>query len=432
MTDFFMPSMGESVMEGVVINVLVKPGDLISKGQTLLEVETDKVTFDVPAELTGILIEILVKEGDEIHPGDLLLKVDSKVVAGEEITENKITKDAIYALSPNDVAHQQLINTNLQEQPIVYPNESNGVLLAKETKKIFSTPLARKLARELGIEISEIGIAINKRISFNDVKIFAKSRIQQLNSKKLQNQSNITPPLPNFEKFGNVRHQDMAAIMVATSRSLAVSASNIPHAWVQEKVDITDLEANRMKHKSKVGLVGGSLTITVLVVKAVTKALQAFPLLNSSLDLEKNEIIFKEYFHIGIAVDTDRGLLVPVIRNVEKRNLTDIAIELTRISKEAKERKTKLEDLEGATFTISNLGAIGTTSMNPIVNWPQVAILGLSASQIEPIWMGNEFRARLRIPLTLGFDHRIINGADAARFLQYLKNVLEDPFLLFL
>ena len=137
MTDFFMPSMGESVLEGVVINVLVKPGDLISKGQTLLEVETDKVTFDVPAELTGVLIEILVKEGDEIHPGDLLLKVDSKVVAGEEITETKITKDAIYALSPNDVAHQQLINTNLQEQAIVYPNESDVVLLAKETKKIF-------------------------------------------------------------------------------------------------------------------------------------------------------------------------------------------------------------------------------------------------------------------------------------------------------
>ena len=220
--------------------------------------------------------------------------------------------------------------------------------------------------------------------------------------------------------------------MVAMSRNIVVSASNIPHAWLQEKVDITDLEANRKKHKSKVEMAGGSLTITALVVKAVTKALQAFPLLNSSFDVKKKEIIIKEHFHIGIAVDTDRGLLVPVIRNVEKRSLTDIAIELTCISKEAKERKIKLEDLEGATFTISNLGGIGTTSMNPIVNWPQVAILGLSASQIEPVWMENEFKARLRIPLTLGFDHRGINGADAARFLQYLKTIIEEPFLLLL
>lgn len=432
MKDILMPSLGENVIEGVVIDVLVKPGDTIENGQTLVEVETDKVTFEVPAEVSGKLIEIFIQKGDIIHPGDLLIRLNTEIPEVEETIDNNSPEEVNYAPLPKDVAHQQLINTNLHEQPIEYPDESNGVLLAKKTKKILSTPLARKLARELDIEISEIGIAINKRISFNDVKIFAKNRIQQLNSNKLQNQSNFTPPLPDFEKFGNVRRQDMAAIMVATSRNMVVSASNIPHAWLQEKVDITDLEANRKKHKSKVEMAGGSLTVTALVVKAVTKALQAFPLLNSSLDVEKNEIIIKEHFHIGVAVDTDRGLLVPVIRDVEKRSLTDIAIELTRISKEAKERKTKLEDMEGATFTVSNLGGIGTTSMNPIVNWPQVAILGLSASQIEPIWMENEFIARLRIPLTLGFDHRVINGADAARFLQYLKNVLEDSFLLLL
>jgi pyruvate dehydrogenase E2 component (dihydrolipoamide acetyltransferase) len=218
--------------------------------------------------------------------------------------------------------------------------------------------------------------------------------------------------------------------MAATSRNIRNSARIIPHAWIQEKVDITDLEASRKKHKSNIEMAGGNLTITALVVMAVTKCLKAFPVFNSSLDVEKDEIVYKDHFHLGIAVDTDRGLLVPVIRDVDKLSLTEIAYELTRISKVAKEHKTKLEDLEGATFTISNLGGIGTTSMNPIINWPQVAILGLSAGRLEPIWIEREFIPRLIIPLTIGFDHRVLNGADVAKFLKNLKRILEDPFLL--
>jgi pyruvate dehydrogenase E2 component (dihydrolipoamide acetyltransferase) len=224
----------------------------------------------------------------------------------------------------------------------------------------------------------------------------------------------------------------MTPMMGATSRNVTVAVSQIPHAWIQEKIDITELEKNQKKHKKQVEAAGGNLTITALLVKAVAQALRVFPLLNASVDMEKNRIITKDYCNIGVAVDTDKGLLVPVIRNADQRNLTEISRELTRISAEARAHKTKLVDMEGGTFTISNLGGIGTTGVNPIVIWPQVCILGLSAGQVEPVWQVDQFVPRLRMPVTLGFDHRVINGADAARFLQYLKKVTEDPFMLLL
>jgi len=426
MVNVMMPSLGENVKEGIITNICVKIGDVIEIGQTLIEVETDKITFEVPADVSGKLVKIFVKNGDKINSGDLVLKMESEILELKNINDSNSKEELkITSLANNFVVPPK--------ESIEYQENRYSEFLEMKTNKTLSTPLARKLARELDIEIKEIGISINKRISFNDVKAYARNRIQQANSKKLQDQSNNNiPHLPHFEKFGIVRRQEMSSLMVATSRNMMFSSRSIPHAWVQEKVDVTDLEAHRKKHKGKVEMAGGNLTVTALMVKAVTKALQSFPILNSSLDVENNEIILKEYFNIGVAVDTERGLLVPVIHNVGKKNLTEIAVELTRISKEAKERKTKLEDLEGATFTISNLGGIGTTSMNPIINWPQVAILGLSEGQIEPVWIENEFVPRLRIPLSLGFDHRTINGADAAKFLQYLKKILEDPFLFLL
>jgi len=433
MANVKMPSLGENVKEGRVISVLVKPGDIIAKGQTLIEVETDKVTFEVPSETSGELVEFFVKIGDVIQSGALLGKVDEKISSAGEKAEQRIQQEVDYVPPPKEDASQEFIGTSLREQKSEFSDEKNGLSLMKETKRVLSTPLARKLARELDIEISEVGNSINKRITYNDVKVFTKERIKHLSGNKLQSHTNINIPLlPHFEKFGNVRRQEMTAVMVATSRNMIVSASSIPHAWLHEKIDITDLETHRKKHKGEVEMAGGNLTITALTIKAVASALQKFPLLNCSIDVGKNEIIIKEHYHIGVAVDTDRGLLVPVIRDVDKRSLTSIAIELARVSKEVRDRKTKPEDLEGATFTISNLGGIGTTGMNPIVNWPQVAILGLSASSMEPVWIDNEFVARLRVPFSLGFDHRVVNGGDAARFLRYLKSVLEDPFSLLL
>lgn len=422
--NIIMPSLGENVTEGTITNILVNIGDVIENGQTLIEVETDKVNFEVPAEVAGKLVEIFVKKGEKIKPGELILILESAK------TEIEVPKPENFK---DDVTIPQSKLNDQDQENITYSNPKIEVSLEGESKRILSTPLARKLARELGIELNEIEIHNNKRILFNDVKIFAKKLIKEKSKKDTFDlPEKNTPLLPNFEKFGNVRRQEMSSIMMATSRNMMVSTSNIPHAWIHEKVDITALEEQRKKHKGRVELSGGSLTITALVVLAVYKSLRAFPILNTSLDLENNELVFKEFINIGVAVDSDRGLLVPVIRNVDKRNLTEIAVELSRLSKEAKERKTKLEDLEGATFTISNLGGIGTTNMCPLINWPQVSILGISASQIEPVWMENEFAPRLRLPFSLGFDHRIINGADATRFLQHIKIMLEEPFLFLL
>ncbi|MFC5411922.1 dihydrolipoamide acetyltransferase family protein [Larkinella bovis] len=424
MRDIIMPSMGENVKEGLVVAIAVKPGETVKDGQTLIEVETDKVTFEIPAEGSGEIAEILVTKGGTVAPGDVLARLTAIVNKDGEVQDVKTGSEPespVTASVPKTV-----------EKPEIVPAARQEVGTQRNGNKVVSTPLARKLARELAIELSELQQSVNGRISFADVKNYARNRIRQRGQQGHAPVGVYAPPLPDFERFGPVRYTEMTPTMLATSRTMTVAVSQIPHAWIQEKIDITDLENNRKKHKKQVEAAGGSLTITALLVKAVVQALRAFPLLNASVDPEKKQIISKEYYHIGVAVDTDKGLLVPVIRNADQRTVTDIARELTRISADARDRKTKPEDLEGGTFTLSNLGGIGTTGINPIVNWPQVGILGVSAGQLEPVWQDDQFVPRLRMPVTLGFDHRVINGADAARFLQYLKKITEDPFLLLL
>jgi pyruvate dehydrogenase E2 component (dihydrolipoamide acetyltransferase) len=430
MTDVLMPSLGENVAEGAVVAVLVKPGDTIQQGDILLEVETDKVNFEVPAEVAGVIGEVLVQKGAKVRPGDRVVTVSSELVAAEPVVDAPLAIEEVPDSKPASPELKPIFDEDNKSE-VNHAGMTNGVHKKVDTVRIIATPLARKLARELDLEIAEIGNKINKRVSFNDVKTFARTKLQNRTTSP-STAYVATPPLPDFEKFGAVHRQEMAGIAVATSRNMVVSASTIPHAWVSEKVDITDLEASRKKHKLQVEQAGGNLTLTALIVRAVTQALKAFPLINASVDSQKNELILKDYIHIGVAVDTDRGLLVPIIRDTDKRTVTDIAMELSRLSRAARERRTRLEDLEGATFTISNLGGIGTTGIQPLVNWPQVAILGVSASELEPVWLDNQFKPRLRMPMTLGFDHRVVNGADAARFLVYLKKVLEDSFLLLL
>ncbi|MEM6802010.1 MAG: 2-oxo acid dehydrogenase subunit E2, partial [Bacteroidota bacterium] len=205
--------------------------------------------------------------------------------------------------------------------------------------------------------------------------------------------------------------------------------SQIPHAWLQEKVDITDLNKKRQAHKMDESLQGAKLTLTAILVKVLAKSLEKYPLFNASYDESAQEIIYKDFIHIGVAVDTERGLVVPKIANANKKSLSQIAINLGEISRKARDKKLKAEDLEGTTFSLSNLGGIGTSSIFPIVNFPEVAILGIASSQTEAVWKKDKFEPRLMMPMTLGFDHRIINGADAARFLQEMKRLLEDWFL---
>jgi hypothetical protein len=236
-------------------------------------------------------------------------------------------------------------------------------------------------------------------------------------------------PLPNFEKFGTVERQAQSRIGVLTADNMVYAFNAIPHAWISEKADITKLEKLRQENKDKVKAAGGALTTTAIIAKAVCSVLKKMPQFNASYDLEKREVIFKKYYNIGIAVDTPRGLIVPVLQHTDQKNLTEISVELSELSVRTRDGKNKPEDLDGGTFTISNIGGIGGTNMISIVNWPQVAILSITAAQMEPFWNGSAFEPRLMMPMTIGWDHRVINGADAARFLVELKKILEEPFL---
>ena len=235
--------------------------------------------------------------------------------------------------------------------------------------------------------------------------------------------------LPNFEKFGATERKPLDRIGVLTAENMHYAFNTIPHAWISEKADITRLEQLRQQHKDTVKAAGGNLTTTAILTKAVSSLLRKYPQFNASLDDATNEVIFKKFINIGIAVDTPRGLLVPVIRNCDQKSLTEIAIDLTEISTRTRDGKNKLDDLDGGTFSISNIGGIGGTNMLSIVNWPQVAILSITAATMEAHWNGTAFEPRLMMPMTIGWDHRVINGADAARFLVDLKKILEEPFL---
>ena len=415
-TELKLPSLGEGIEKGTVIAVHIKDGDTITLEQTLMEVETDKVVVEVPADEAGIVEKILVQIGDEIGEGApiISLKTESSSVTEENIEQVKKPEVAAESPPPTPEGSKSMISmpTSLQK------TERKG--------KFRSSPLARKIAREIGIDITTMTLPEgSSRISVQDVKGYSKALHQ--------NRGVVVAPskieLPDFSKWGSIRRESMAGITQATSKNMSTTWSEIPHAWLQEKVDITNLEAKRQIHKHKVKEKGGALTITSILVKVIAKALEEFPIFNASLDTNTNEIIFKDYINVGVAVDSDRGLMVPVLRNANAKGVLGISQDLVQLSEKVKTKKISPDELQGGTFTISNLGGIGTSAIFPLVNHPQAAILGVAASAKEAVWMNNTFEPRLIMPLTIGFDHRIINGADAARFLKYTKELLEDWFL---
>ncbi len=408
-----LPELGEGIEKGTVISILVKEGDKISAEQSLIEVETDKVVVEVPSDVDGTIKNILVNIGDEIGEGIPIFKV---LTSGSENTVEVLEES-----TPEKVVPAKKI-----QEKVGIPI-ANTTVKSQRNGKFRASPLARKMAKEIGIDITNITATKNSsRISLKDVKDYAKQLNENRGSQPVKKQE----PLPDFAKWGEIKTESLSGIAQATAKNMNTSWSNIPHAWLQEKVDITMLEQKRQEHKISIKEKGGSLTITSILVKVMAKALEEFPLFNASFSEETNEIIYKNYINVGVAVDTDRGLLVPGLKNANEKSIGEIAIELREISQKVKQKKIAKEELEGITFTISNLGGIGTTSIFPLVTFPQVAILGVAASQTEAIWLNNAFEPRLMMPITVGFDHRVINGADAARFLKHVKALLEDWFLL--
>ncbi len=408
-----LPAVGENIDSGDIVKVLVAVGDIIALEQPIVEVETDKAIFEVPSTEKGKVIEILVKEGDKIKIDEVILRLesDSAAVAGKPAKE-----------IPPEESKQRSSKTAIETPERV----AEAAAPAGEAPP--ASPSVRRLARELGVDLVRVaGSGPGGRISEDDVKLYAKAVITGVTGAV---PSAGTKPLPDFSRWGETTREPMNKVRTITSESTGFAWRTIPHVTQFDKADITELEEFRRKHKGKVGESGGKLTVTAFLLKVVATALKVHPRFNASIDTETGEIIYKKYYNIGVAVDTDRGLLVPVIRDVHKKNVAELSLELTEISGKARTKKIAPDDLDGGNFTISNLGGIGGTNFTPIVYWPQVAILGVARTSREPLFIEDEIKPRLLLPLALSYDHRVIDGADGARFLRWIVDALEDPFLL--
>ena len=432
--EFKIPVLGENISSAQITKVLVKPGDKLEADQIVLEIETDKATVEVPTEVGGIVKEVKIKDGDKAAVGQTVIiletlssaKVEKPIDEKPIVVEKKLESESRLSTFSSQLS-QQKEHTHMPQL----------VNLPKDIVKtvVPAAPSVRRFAREIGVDINQVrGSGPNRRISVEDVKTFAKSMNEQI-----QKGGNIgggaivgvaKETLPDFSKWGEVSIQPMSNVRRKTAEHLSYAWATVPHVTQFEKADITELEKIRKQFGKQVEAAGGKLTVTGILLKVIASAMKVFPQFNSSVDMEKSEVIYKKYVNIGVAVDTEKGLLVPVIRDVNKKNITQISVDLAEVSKKARDKKLSLEDMQGGCFTISNLGGIGGTYFTPIVNTPEVAILGVSRSSYEPVYINGEFKPRLMMPLSLSYDHRIIDGADAIRFLRWVVEALENPFLI--
>ena len=450
---FKLPNLGENIDSGDVVRVLVQVGDQITKQQPLLELETDKAVIEVPSSMVGTVEKIHVKEGDKAEVGQLILTVGGgqKKELNKEKSESKppptqkarkaqepktpepvkadrpATKKARKTARKPKTAGAEVVDFApvSSEAPLVteVPNP-------KPDQLVPAAPSVRRFARQIGVDIHDIqGSGPRSRISIDDVKDHSR-RLHQAPKPTATPAEPEAVPLPDFTKWGEVERKPISNVRRKTAEHVSRSWRMIPHVTQYDKADITRLEQARNQHGRKVEATGGKLTVTVIMVKVVASALNVFPQFNASIDPLNKEIIYKKYCHIGVAVDTDRGLLVPVIRDVDQKNIMDLSVELSEIAVRARDAKLTLEEMQGGSFTISNLGGIGGTYFSPIINTPEVAILGISRGKVEPVDQDGEWKPRLMVPLSLSYDHRLIDGADAARFLRWVAQALEDPFLI--
>ncbi|MGC9967414.1 MAG: dihydrolipoamide acetyltransferase family protein [Syntrophobacteraceae bacterium] len=420
--EFKLPDLGEGIHEGEIIEVLVKTGDRVKDGQTVLIVETDKATAEVPSPVTGTVKEIRVKPGQTVSVGEVLMVF---LKEGESWEEAKAP--------PPQTAEERI------ERPPAGALEG----------PVAAAPSTRRLARELGVDIDQVKPSgPGGRITPEDVRAFSeglrrpeaqKPPIGAAEPKPAPletRETTPTPPpeavaLPQFDQVGRVERIALRSVRRATAKHLAVAWSQIPHVTHMDVADVSELEAFRGKHRQQVEAQGGALSLTVFAMKAAAAALKKFPRFNSSLDMESEEIIIKHYRNIGFAVDTERGLLVAVIRDVDRKSIFDLAVELKALAEKTRQGKASREDMSGGTFTITNVGPMGGTGFYPIINHPEVAILGLAQARLQPVVAGDEKNyeivPRLMLPISITFDHRVLDGAEAARFLNMIIEGLENP-----
>jgi pyruvate dehydrogenase E2 component (dihydrolipoamide acetyltransferase) len=441
--EFKMPELGENVHQGELVRLLVAPGARVSEGQPVMELETDKAVVEVPSSVTGVVKQVLVKQGEKVKVGQVIFTLEGgatleqqKHVPLEHPSEQVGARISFQAaMKAEGKTEEQVLPPDppqTRSADFSMPAQLEKVAGSEHREPVPAAPHVRRLARELGVDIHNVkGSGPGGRISEDDVKGHTKSLLISAVAAAQAPRSGFTPPpLPDFSKWGKVERVSMRGVRRKTAEHLWQAWNTIPHVTQQDKADITELEHLRAKFGPKVEEAGGKMTVTAIALKVCASALKVFPQFNASIDIEKEEIAYKQYINIGVAVDTDRGLLVPVIRDADKKNIVELAAELTRLSRKAKDKKLTTAEMEGGTFTITNLGGIGGTGFSPIVNFPEVAILGLSRSSMEPVWIDGKFEPRRVIPLSLSYDHRLIDGADAARFLRWIAEAFEQPFLL--
>lgn len=406
-----------------VIEINVAEGDTVGEDDPLVTVESDKATMEIPSPYAGKIGKILVKEGDKLSEGVDLLEMTIEEDGGDE----EETSDSGESAKADSQGSKPEVKADKQEAA-PQPQGSTYEPPAPGTK-VHAGPAVRKLARELGADLTRVkGSGPKSRILKDDVHAYVKSQLQQAQQGTGVATGSGIPgvKLPDFSQFGEVEREGMSRMMAATATNMQRSWLNVPHVTQFDDADITEMEDFRKAQKAAGEKRGVKMTPLPFLLKACAAALAELPQFNVSLDMERKEVVRKKYIHIGIAVDTPHGLMVPVIRNVDQKGLWELAAESAELAQKARDKQLKPAEMQGACFTITSLGGIGGTAFTPIVNTPEVAILGVSKASMKPVWDGKAFQPRLMLPLSLSYDHRAVNGADAARFTNLLAQLLGD------
>ncbi len=415
-TEFKLPDLGEGVEAGDVVSVLVAEGDTVEIDQSVVELETDKALVEVPSSVAGTITKIHISAGDRVPVGSLLISVEE---GEQQVTADPEPKAEAPAPAPKEEPEP----TTREPEPT--PPAARPPAPTSNGDPIPAAPSTRRLARELGVDLTQVaGSGPGGRISQDDVKAAVRDR-------QTGSSVSVAPvELPDFSRWGNIERQPLSKVRQIIAKNMSQAWQQVAHVTQFDRADVTDLEAFRQRNKEKTEAMGAKLTPTVLALKAIITALKTFPQFNASLDAGANEIILKHYYNLGIAVDTERGLLVPVIKDVDRKDILELALELGDISNRARTGKIGLDELQGGTFTVTNLGSLGVGEFTPIVNHPEVAILGLGRAREEATVREGRIEPRLIMPLALSYDHRVIDGADGARFMRKIVDALENPELM--
>ena len=414
-----------------IIEILVAVGDAVAEEDSLITVETDKATMEIPSSHSGTVKEVKVKLGDTISKGGLVVVLESSgaaPAASSETAKEEAPAPAAEAASERAAAKEAPKPAPAAIPAIESKPSPTANINPVSFKSAHASPAVRKFARDLGVNLTEVsGTGRNSRIVKEDVQSFVKQVMKTGGSSAGGTALGVEPmPEIDFSKWGEVETQPLSKINKLTGKFLHRNWVTIPHVTQFDEADITSLEAFRKQLNKEHEKEGVKFTMLSFIMKAVAVGMKKYPRFNSSLDATGENLIMKNYFNIGVAVDTPDGLVVPVVRDVDKKSLVDISKELKEISVKARDKKLKPSDMQGGSMSISSLGGIGGTKFTPIVNAPEVAILGVSKASMKPIWNGSDFEPKLMCPLSLSYDHRVIDGADGARFITYVSHMLAD------